>query len=171
MPEVCYRIPVAEHGRSRPGQDAGSSAGSGPADGPDDSDGESLADAFWNVARQLRHLSRESLGPIEITPGQSRALRALNHDGPLRLNVLAEQLRIAPRSATEVVDALEERGLAERRPDPHDRRATLVAPTAEGLRMGELIGAARRVEAERLFGTLSPSDRLALARILGRLRR
>ena len=36
----------------------------------------------------------------------------------MRPSVLAERLRIAPRSATEVVDALEARGLVERGPDP-----------------------------------------------------
>ena len=44
----------------------------------------------------------------------------------MRPSVLAERLHIAARSATEVVDALEERGLVERGPDPDDRRATLV---------------------------------------------
>jgi DNA-binding MarR family transcriptional regulator len=42
----------------------------------------------------------------------------------MRLSELSEHLHIAPRSATEVVDALESRGLVRRRPDPDDRRAT-----------------------------------------------
>jgi DNA-binding MarR family transcriptional regulator len=79
---------------------------------------------------------------------------------------LAERLRIVPRSATEVVDALETRGLVERRPDPHDRRATLVALTAEGDRVAESARAARADGAERFFGALSPADRADLARIL-----
>jgi DNA-binding MarR family transcriptional regulator len=163
-----YGIPVAEPEEPPAGSRSGSANEREP---PAGADGESLADAFWGVARQLRRLSRESLGPIEITPGQSRALRILDRDGPIRLNALADQLRIAPRSTTEVVDGLEERGLVERRPDVNDRRATLVALTAEGMRIAGVIHAAAHAEAERLFGCLSPSDRAALARILRELRR
>ena len=77
-----------------------------------------LAELFWGVARQLRHLTHETLEPIGITPGQSRAVAVLMRHGVMRLSELSEHLRIAPRSTTEVVDGLQERGLVERRPDP-----------------------------------------------------
>lgn len=135
------------------------------------SDEESLSEAFWAVARQLRHLSRETLEPWEITPSQSRALGVLTRHGVMRLTELAEHLRIAPRSTTEVVDDLQKRGLVERRPDPDDRRATLVTLTGEGTRVGAAIRSARDAEAERFFGHLSEADRDDLARILRTLRR
>ena len=90
----------------------------------------------------------------------------LNHHGALRLSDLSVRLHIAPRSATEVVDALEARGLVERRPDPHDRRATLVELTGQGSGVLGEIRAARGTEAERIFDRLSPADRDHLARIL-----
>ena len=43
----------------------------------------------------------------------------------MRLSELSDHLHIALRSANEVEDALESRGLVQRRPDPGDRRATL----------------------------------------------
>ena len=52
--------------------------------------------------------------------------------GPMRLSGLSEHLHIAARSTTEVVDGLESRGFATRRPDPDDRRATLVEATDTG---------------------------------------
>jgi DNA-binding MarR family transcriptional regulator len=131
---------------------------------------ESLADAFWAVARQLRETSQETLAPWDITPGHLRALRVLSRHGPIRLSALSDHLHIAPRSATEVVDALESRGLAGRRPDPSDRRATLVDLTGHGRDVLDAIRAARGSEAERLFGGLSPADQADLARILGQLR-
>jgi DNA-binding MarR family transcriptional regulator len=127
---------------------------------------ESLPELFRLVNRRLRYLARESLEPWDVTVGQSRALGVLLRGGPLRLNELAERLRIVPRSTTEVVDALEAAGLAERRPDPHDRRAVLVALTARGRRIGEAVRAAREAEAERFFGALDEPDRAELARIL-----
>ena len=131
---------------------------------------ESLAELFWAVARRLRHQSRRTLEPWDVNPGHARALAVLTRHGAMRLSALAEHLHIAPRSTTEVVDGLEERGLVARRPDPADRRATLVAPTDEGTRVGAAIRAARTAEAERFFGHLSPTDHTDLTRILRTLR-
>lgn len=127
---------------------------------------DSLADLFWTVSRRLRHHARAQLSPWDLTPGQARALRSLAHHETLRPGELARHLHIAPRSATEVVDALEERGLVERSPDPADRRATLLALTEEGRELMGAWRAARRDEAERFFGALEPSDRNELTRIL-----
>ncbi|MGH3849002.1 MAG: MarR family winged helix-turn-helix transcriptional regulator, partial [Pseudonocardiaceae bacterium] len=126
-------------------------------------DDETLSEAFWGVARQLRQLSRETLAPWDVSPSQSRPLGVLMSHGVMRLSELSEHLHIAPRSATEVVDGLEQRGLVERRPDPNDRRATLVALTDQGTKVGAAIQAARSAEAERFFGELSASDRTHLA--------
>ncbi|MGC5019232.1 MarR family winged helix-turn-helix transcriptional regulator [Micromonospora sp. DT47] len=131
---------------------------------------ESLAELFWAVARRLRHQSRQTLGPWEVNPGHARALGVLTRHGAMRLSTLAEHLHIAPRSTTEVVDGLEERGLVARQPDPADRRATLVALTEEGTRVGAAIRAARDAEAERFFGHLGRDDREQLTRILRTLR-
>jgi DNA-binding MarR family transcriptional regulator len=138
--------------------------------GDTDDAGDGLADAFWAVARRLRHRTREALTPWDVTPGQSRALGVLARHGALRLGALAEHLRIAPRSATEVVDDLQARGLVRREPDPADRRATLVALTEEGTHAGRAIHAARRAAADDLFGGLAPADREQLTRILRTLR-
>jgi DNA-binding MarR family transcriptional regulator len=136
-----------------------------------DSDGdETLSEAFWSVARQLRHTSQETLAPWDITPSHLRALRVLMRRGVMRLSELSDHLHIAARSTTEVVDALETRGLVERRPDPDDRRATLVALTEHGASVLDAIRAARGTETERAFGRLSQTDRAHLARILCKLR-
>jgi len=128
-----------------------------------------LSELFWGVARRLRRIGHETLGPLHVSPSQSRALGELMRHGAMRPGVLAEHLHIAPRSATEVVDDLQERGLVERAPDPGDRRATLVRLTAVGEAAGTEIKAARRAEAERFFASLSATDRADLARILRKL--
>ena len=130
---------------------------------------EPLSEAFWAVARRLREMSQETLAPWDISPSHLRALRTLKRYGTMRLSELSERLHIAPRSATEVVDGLESRGLVQRRPDPGDRRATLVEVTAAGTGTLEAIRAARGAEAGRVFSQLSPADRADLARILGKL--
>jgi DNA-binding MarR family transcriptional regulator len=142
-------------------------AGPGGTGPPGD---ESLADAFGAVARQLRDRSAETLAPWAITPAHLRALRMLSRHGTMRLSELSERLEIAPRTATEVVDALQAQDLVRRRADPGDRRATLVEVTEHGADVLAEIRAARGTEAGRVFGRLSAADRADLARILGQLR-
>ena len=136
-----------------------------------------LGDLFHAAFRGLRRTWAEQLSPWELTPHQWRALatvlRTCSPEGGetagLRLKDLADRLRIAPRSATEVVDQLEAKGLVRREPDPTDRRATLVAATADGEELFANVGAARRDKANEYFGRLSADDRAELARILGQL--
>ena len=140
------------------------------AGGPGSDGDETLSEAFMSVARQLRGTSQATLAPWEITPAQLRALRALGHHGTQRMSELSEHLHIAARSATEVVEALESRGLVQRRPDPGDRRATLAELTDDGASVLSAIRAARGTETERIFNRLSAADKAHLARILAKLR-
>jgi DNA-binding MarR family transcriptional regulator len=131
---------------------------------------DTLAEAVRAVAHRLRRISVESLADWDVSPSQSRALRVVTRHGAIRLTELSEHLHIAPRSATEVVDYLQAKGLVERRPDPQDRRATLVAVTEAGIEIGKAIRSAQGTETERLFDRLSTTDRNHLARILRKLR-
>lgn len=133
-------------------------------------DDEGLLEAFFAVSRQLRHRTREALEPWELSPSLARAVSVLSRHGDMRPGTLAEHLRIAPRSATEVVDDLQAAGLAERHPDPADRRAVLVTLTDEGVRVSRDIREARQAAGERFFATLSADDRAELGRLLRRLR-
>lgn len=127
---------------------------------------ERLDDLVLAVSRRLRRRWAHGLSPWGLSPHQSRALRVATSYGDLRLGDLAEHLRIAPRSATEVVDGLVERGLLERVADPADRRATLVRPTPEGEQVGAEVDAARAADAQALFGHLTDDERTDLARLL-----
>jgi DNA-binding MarR family transcriptional regulator len=134
-----------------------------------DDDEQTLTEAFWSVARRLRHLSREGMAQWDINPSHGRALAVLGRHGTMRLSELSEHLHIAARSTTEVVDALEERGLVSRQADPSDRRATLISLTSEGKRVNQAIWSTRSAGAEAFFGALSPTDRSQLASILRKL--
>src|SRR5215467_9307886 len=111
------------------------------------------------VARQLRERSAETLAPWDITPAHLRALRVLARHPAMRLSGLSDRLQIAPRTATEVVDALQARDLVRRRADPADRRAILVEVTERGSDLLAEIRASRGTEAGRIFGRLTPADR------------
>jgi DNA-binding MarR family transcriptional regulator len=136
-----------------------------------DSDPAALGDLLMHVARLQRRRWRDALAPWDLVPSQARALRVVTQQEAARLSDLAEALRIAPRSATEVVDALEERGLVTRTPDPGDRRAVLIRTTPEGMRIVGELGAARAADSRALFARLSVEDRETLGRILAELGR
>jgi len=127
---------------------------------------ESTGDLLFGTARRLRREYAVALLDADVTPAQARALRTVMEAGALRPSALAERLQIAARSATEVVDALEERGLVERGPDPDDRRATLVRPTAAARAELAEVDRVRHVQSERFLAVLSDRDRKALDRIL-----
>ncbi len=134
---------------------------------PDDAP---LGDLLVRAAGTLRRSWGEALEPWGLSPHQARALRvAAAASGPLRVSDLAGALHIAPRSATEVVDGLEGRGLLERATDPGDRRAVLVRLTGAGRATHAEVEAVRSTGAKELFARLDDADRAALGRILRRL--
>lgn len=135
-------------------------------------DSATLGDLMHAAFRGLRSRWMEQLAPFDLTPHQFRALNAVarnGDDGGMRLKDLADRLRIAPRSATEVVDQLEAKNLVQRGPDPSDRRATLITLTEQGARMRAKVRADRARQAGEYFAILSEEDRAALERILAQL--
>src|SRR5262244_3533693 len=75
-----------------------------------------LADALMHVAKRIRGCWMHQLAPLGLTPGQGRALGVIVRAGDgIRMADLAGKLDIVPRSATSVVDGLEEHGLVLRR--------------------------------------------------------
>jgi DNA-binding MarR family transcriptional regulator len=85
--------------------------------------------------------------------------------GPMTMRELATALAVDAPYTTVVVDDLESRGLAERRPDPDDRRRKIVAVTVEGRRLSS---EARRLldEPPAVFATLPAGDLAQLDRIM-----
>ncbi|MFC1419188.1 MarR family winged helix-turn-helix transcriptional regulator [Streptacidiphilus cavernicola] len=130
-----------------------------------------LADAVTRAAKRIRRGTFHQLAPFGINPSQGRALEVLARGAQrggqmIRLNQLAERLRIAPRSVTTVVDALEAAGLVARVQDPEDRRAILLRLTEAGEQTVDRIGQVRQQVAEEYFGSVGPEDRSALLRLL-----
>ncbi|MFE7133306.1 MarR family winged helix-turn-helix transcriptional regulator [Streptomyces sp. NPDC057638] len=102
-----------------------------------------------------------------LTGAQARVLGLLTLE-PMPMRQLAQKLKCEPSNVTGIIDRLELRGLVERRPDPHDRRVKLAAPTEEGtataLRLRESLDFAREPLAR-----LSADDRATLRDLLHRM--
>jgi DNA-binding MarR family transcriptional regulator len=108
--------------------------------------------------------------PGSLSTFQSIALAAVVDDGPARLGSLADALGTTDATASRTVDALQVRGLVERRPDPLDARGVIVAATGEGL--AEVRRRRRRLArlAARALGDLTADEAARVAHALSELR-
>jgi DNA-binding MarR family transcriptional regulator len=110
-----------------------------------------LETTLWNLVE--RSLSEEG----EAGLGTFLALQILDrHDGSGRVQDLSRELSITVGAASKVVDRLERAGLAVRRPQPDDRRSSLVALTVDG----ERAVAAGRVVVQRVITTVFGDDEM-----------
>lgn len=128
-----------------------------------------LDDLLMRASRSLRRQWATALAPLDMTPHHARALRVVAELGRPRVGLVADRLRITPRSATEVVDALQDRSLVSRVADEVDRRAICVTLTDHGRFVLGEVDEARRALGERHFGRLTPSERDDLGRLLGKI--
>jgi DNA-binding MarR family transcriptional regulator len=127
----------------------------------------STGDLVMALARRVRREHADALAEWDVTPSQARALRVLaSRVEGMRPSVLADELRIAPRSATDVVDGLEARGWVARTPDPTDRRATVLTLTVDGRDLVARVEGVRRLASERVLEVLTAAQRRTLHEIL-----
>lgn len=105
---------------------------------------------------------------VGLSAGEFDVLASLMHlpDHTSKPSALARSGMLSPAGMTHRLDLLERAGFLERRPDPDDRRSTLVVLTEAG--EAKAIEAAREhvtAEAE-LFDVLAQSERADLRRLL-----
>lgn len=124
-----------------------------------------LAELFGRTMRRIHGRTREALAPLGLSGSQARVVRLLE-GGPLRMAAIAERLAVVPRTVTDIVDGAEAAGAVARRPDPQDRRSTLVELTPAGRLLLVRVEAIRRESAARVFGTLSDPERTELLALL-----
>ena len=82
---------------------------------------------------------------------------------------LAQRLDVVPRAVTTLVDALEERELVRRVPDPHNRRVIRIELRESGAQALTALRGARRAAAAELLAPLDGAQRGALSALLDAL--
>jgi len=127
--------------------------------------GFTLSTSGYAVARRFRRV----LAPVGLEPREFALLRAVSVSEGSSQQAIGERLQIPASRMVAFVDALEARGLLQRRRNPADRRARALHLTDEGR---ELLGRAfvLAVEHERdLCADLSDEERDQLLDLLGRI--
>jgi len=108
----------------------------------------------------------ELLAPVGIHPRQFGVMNIVAARPGITQNELRDSTGIDPSSMVGVIDELEERGLAERRPHPSDRRARAIYLTDTGQ---ETLGQARKIAMELqrdFFAALSEEEQETLTQLL-----
>ena len=88
-------------------------------------------DSFVQAVRRARGASSHERGR-SLTLSQYGLLQPLADTDGARVRELAEQAGIAPSTATRILDALERRGIVDRRPSSGDRRGVRITLTPAG---------------------------------------
>lgn len=112
--------------------------------------------------------------PLGITDGEFGVLATLRRAGePFELTPtdLARQRMMTSGGMTAVIDRLERKGLAERLPNPADRRGSLVRLTGEGRRVVDRAMEVHAGVEHELVAGLPAKDRERLASLLRALLR
>src|SRR4051794_31993980 len=102
-----------------------------------------------------------ALEELHVTP-RAHCVLATAVKGDFTQTELAQAVGLDKTTMVSTVDELERAGLAERVPSPHDRRARVIAVTAEGRRMvdeGEKVVAQKQDE---ILGSLPEKEREVL---------
>ena len=114
------------------------------------------ATQHWNELLQERF---RAAGWGDVRPSYGSILVPLFEEDGLRIGELARRSRLSKQTMTTLIRRLEHDRLIERRPDPHDARASLIFLTARS-RHFEPIAAATLRELDRLVRRRLTSERL-----------
>ncbi len=139
----------------------------------DESPPEPLASApgfllSWNGQRIARYFAA-ALEPLGLRPPLFGVLTLIDANPGSAQRELVERSMIDASTMVALIDELEERGLAERRPHPNDRRKRAVYLTREGRRTLERARAVAIDTGRKVFEPLTESEMQTLTKLLRKL--
>ncbi len=108
------------------------------------------------LERALRVEINERVRPHGLTTLQYTTLSILGRRGELSNAQLARRAYMTPQSMSEVIEALEQKGLVERTPHPNHRRVFPAALTQKGRKVLEACDAAVDELEREMLGELTP---------------
>jgi len=127
---------------------------------------EQMGERYLAFHHRMFRAVNDEMNACGMSMARTKVLSRLHEQGPTRQNVLAAEFGLSPHSITDIVDTLERLGMAERRPDPTDRRAKLVAITKAGEAGLEVANVTKQRLLQHIFGALSEEDRATFLRLL-----
>lgn len=136
---------------------------------------DELAEALLLAVHALQQHGHRRLeaDPVlrKMSMPRARVLMVLEHAAgrPVRMSDLAAALGVTARNVTTIVDGLEHEGYVARRPDPTDRRATLLELTDFGCSHIDRVQQLHCQVGEAIFAPLDIAERRELVRLLRKI--
>ena len=127
---------------------------------------------IWRIGKLLDEDRRATMGRLGMDPPTRDLLSTLRRAGrpyALTPSEIARRTHVTDGAVSQRVARAEAAGLVRRRPQEHDRRSVVVELTAAGRRLVDRTVEDLLAHEEALVGSLSPSQRDALADLLRRL--
>jgi DNA-binding MarR family transcriptional regulator len=131
-----------------------------------------VAGGAFLLAQLGAHAARafaERIAALDLTPPQTGLLRAIATQPGHSQQALAQHLGTPPTRLVALVDALEERGLVQRRRNAADRRLYAVHLTDAGRALIADIARVAKEHDQALLAALEPAERAQLTELLRRL--
>lgn len=123
---------------------------------------------LFMLIRQVKRSAERHRPEMIVDMAGYHVLAYLNVEGPQRAGEMATAFHADPSTISRQVSALVKSGLVERRADPGDGRASLLAATDEGVRVIETERHRRARVIASVLGSWSSTDRDALTELLAR---
>ncbi|GAA0961539.1 MarR family winged helix-turn-helix transcriptional regulator [Actinocorallia libanotica] len=108
----------------------------------------------------------ERVGELGVSPSDVGLLRLISAEPGRSQRSLAEDLGVVPSRVVALVDALERKGLVERRRSPRDRRNQELHLTAEGARVMAAMPSLAPAHEDEICAPLDREQRALLASLL-----
>lgn len=127
--------------------------------------------ALRGTAQRIDHEIAAWCAPWGLTPSTLNVLATLwaVGGGPLPLSKISRFLVTTRTNVTGLVDRLEGAGLIERRPNPDDRRSTLISLNAKGARLVRRVLGGYFDHLDAALSALTANERLTLLSLLAKV--
>jgi DNA-binding MarR family transcriptional regulator len=124
------------------------------------------------ASRYIGQFLQKNYARFGLNGGEFDVLATLRRNGaPYQLTptALFSSMMLSSGAMTNRLDRLEKAGYIERKPDPNDRRGTLVTLTNQGLELIDLAVAAHIAHEQQLLASLTSDEQKLLADLLRKL--
>lgn len=124
---------------------------------------------IWQLNHVFERLSERMVSTLGVTAQQRLVIRCVGKLPGIGPGQLAGLLHVDPGTVSAALNRLENKGLLERRPEPRDRRRTVLGLTAAGRALDGPTEGTVEAALERLLKEASPDDVASTVRVLERL--
>jgi DNA-binding MarR family transcriptional regulator len=132
-------------------------------------EGRKILDSLRSLVQVLQNYSKRLETDLGMSGAQLFVLQKVSEDNLSSINEIAEKTLTHQSSVSVVVDRLFQKDLVERKPDALDKRRSLIAVSAKGVKILRKAGATPQEKLAKSIMKLSDTERKSLAKNLSKI--